>query len=310
MEMLMKSRAIGFMLCVFGMACSIQATIVDEAKMWYKLNAATSGNVTTAQVVDSIPPAYATYGVGSTTPPTWTTAPDGGDGLLPSDGRAIRLTGSQYGLSIAVKGTASLRDIEAELYGSSTAGATAGSITMWTRVKIDAGTYTWDQPLSLISNANTTSGNGVIFRLIGSNNSSAVRLNVQLGNGTSFSTYYNNGLDAKIGEWADVAFSYDAANLKLILSVYNGTTFETAEFDVSAANALKVPGYLTTTPVGASFYVGSNAVSAEVLPGEMESFVIWNKALTTSELQSLSIPEPATMALLGLGSVFFIRRKK
>ncbi len=307
-----KMRVVG-LICVLSMVASLQASTMDDAFAWYKLyNGSTGGTVLSTQIVDSIAPAYPTSATVGTAP-TWATCDAVRDGSATTDDRAVSLAGVG-GIKLFAAGTSSFNNFLNELYGTHTDLAASGSFTMFLRVLVNEGTYAWDTPLSLISsyapNKVTTGAAGVSFRLAGSSTTSnpdsdVVRLAVRFGDNSAYTTLINNGLDIKIGEWADVALSYDAVNGKVLMTAYDSRGFESVEFDYS--------GMVVSAK---HFTVGTSLNSAlsgytSYLPGSIESFAMWNKALTASEIESLSVPEPATLTLIGLGfgCVMMKRRK-
>lgn len=299
MEMFRTARTFGLVCCVLTMACSLQASVMDSAVAWYKLDAATSGNVVKTQVVDSVSPAYATYGVGSTTPVKWTTAPTGGEGAAPSDGKAIRMASSQYGIWLFSQATGDCNNFTNKLY---TSGSTENSMTMFTRVYVDSATYSWDTPINLATHQEANVS-GFLFNLLGSNNN-LLRLNVKMQAATGNQSIYSNSISVTAGTWSDVAFSYNAGTNQMILSVYDETAgFRSVTIDVAGT----FTGILK--PNSKNFFIGSGVGGASPMPGNIESFAFWNTALSADDLKSISVPEPATLALLGLG-VLFIRKKK
>ncbi|HPS56280.1 MAG TPA: PEP-CTERM sorting domain-containing protein, partial [Sedimentisphaerales bacterium] len=58
----------------------------------------------------------------------------------------------------------------------------------------------------------------------------------------------------------------------------------------------------------ATFYIGRDSNTYAVMEGNMEDFRIYNRALTADDVAAL-VPEPATLALLGLGSLALLRKK-
>jgi hypothetical protein len=72
-----------------------------------------------------------------------------------------------------------------------------------------------------------------------------------------------------------------------------------------ADNSLAISGASVNNWLGKSAYDGGN-----YFDGAFYDFRIFDKALTDAEVAQLAIPEPTTIALLGLGVLGLIRRKK
>ncbi len=272
------------LVCVIGLLCSLSKAVVgiEDAFAWYELDAASSGSCTNLEIVDSNGPYYYTTSNVGATPPTWTTASATGPGGRETDEMALRTTGSTFAVRLLATNTGSLNSFLTELYGTNVDGADSGSMSMWTRVYIDSNTYAWDAPISLISNANDTKG--VVFRFIGSN-SGNVRLNVQLRDGSAtVASLYDNSLSTDSGAWVDAAFSYDADTKIVLLGIYDADGFDAVEFQLDETFDVVCPGL-----TGANVYVGADKTAGNVFPGNVESFAMWNTALTAYEMKALSL---------------------
>lgn len=102
------------------------------------------------------------------------------------------------------------------------------------------------------------------------------------------------------GSWYFVANVYDNGNMKIYV---NGELENTGAF--TANTGTTVPdGYLC---IGAWAYEG---IRDHYYKGLIDDVRIYNNALTASEVQALYIPEPATIALFGLGIAAFRNRRK
>jgi hypothetical protein len=144
-------------------------------------------------------------------------------------------------------------------------------------------------------------------------------LNVQatLRDGTPTETYWQANSDAPSpsdwsiskDKWYNIFMIYQA-NTGLTVAADDGTIFK------SFTN--------TTVPVGFDslakgfsdssrhWFMGSNTTATGAYDGSIESIVLWDKALSLSEADTINltnIPEPATICLLSLGS-FLLRKRR
>jgi len=115
-------------------------------------------------------------------------------------------------------------------------------------------------------------------------------------------------------KWHNVFLIYEA-NTGLTVAADDGTTF-------MSYTDTSVPAGFDTLSHGFSdssrhWFMGTNDLNRtdgySVYDGRMESVVLWDKALSLSEADAINltnIPEPATIAFLGIGAMALIRRRK
>lgn len=109
----------------------------------------------------------------------------------------------------------------------------------------------------------------------------------------------------QVGTWQHVAMTFSPDGGPDVDGIYTGT-FTTY-----------IDGELDTTKVGARYAVASNNFqilgrrSSAFFNGLMDDVYFFDNALSQSEVQSLMIPEPASIGLLGISSalVLFVRKR-
>ena len=101
------------------------------------------------------------------------------------------------------------------------------------------------------------------------------------------------------GVWTHVAVTYDGTDIKYYL---NGVP----------DGVVNRPGSITTQT--GSFTIGFEAGwSSQRMGGDLEDVGLWDVALHPNDIQNIyhsGVPEPATIALLGLGGVALFRRRR
>ena len=108
--------------------------------------------------------------------------------------------------------------------------------------------------------------------------------------------------------WYDFTGVFDAVAGTISISVYSPVTGA-----FIGSNSMSVGYSALETGLGTEieWWVAPCAARDSADPGAMmELAAMWNRALEPGEVSALSIPEPATMMLLGIGSLALLRRKR
>lgn len=108
-------------------------------------------------------------------------------------------------------------------------------------------------------------------------------------------------------KWYNVFLIYNA-NSSIILAADDGTTF------VSNTNTSVPAGFDSLSHLFSDssrhWVIGGNSTTAGTFEGTIEAISVYDGALSLSEADAMTIPEPATAAFLGLGLISLLKRRK
>ena len=180
--------------------------------------------------------------------------------------------------------------------------STQATFAFWTQL-----TYLSDSSLQTGYFFNGTSGGAQLAYARPYKQGSGVYPNItmlyNIGTSTGY-TWWSN-FDETIGardEWGHVAITFDAAAGTESIYV-NGVLM--AAYSSTAVLPIDTIAGIDSFAI----YSNGSAGSWNSFHGKMDDFRIYDNALSAAEVAAL-VPEPTTIALLGLGGLALIRRKK
>ena len=188
-----------------------------------------------------------------------------------------------------------------EVADNATAGLYAGnaarSISLW---------YSADTVLTQGRLIGSGSGAAAQFdiTLETASNSNGVSIGLRYGNGNMF--WSGGGIDLDDGELHHVAVTYDGTNLVAdsSLRVYIDGVLQTRD----GGNNNNSGQALVT---GDGFWIASETTHIRGFNGVIDEVRVYDHALSQSEVTDLaSVPEPGSFALLGLGGLLIVRRRR
>jgi len=161
--------------------------------------------------------------------------------------------------------------------------------------------------ISFIISGHTAGDNGYAFLGLNSAGASIMSMEAPTGDGGHFLTKMGTGGANWMWEWFNVNnanYIFSGSDSRVLTTTVNFTTGVLRYY----LDGVDVGGGGVTGSFAdlASFIIAKNDYHAYDM--NMEDFRIYNRALTADDVAAL-VPEPATLALLGLGSLALLRKK-
>jgi len=179
---------------------------------------------------------------------------------------------------------------------------TQATFAFWTQL-----TYLSDSSLQCGYFFNGTSGGTALAYARPYKQGSGVYPNITMlyNVGTSTSYAWWSNFDDTLGpreEWGHVAITFDA-------EAGTRSIYVNGELIVAQSSTAVLPIDTIAGIDAFALFSNGSAGSWNSFHGKMDDFQIYDNALTAAEVAAL-VPEPATIALLSLGGIALIRRKK
>lgn len=190
-------------------------------------------------------------------------------------------------------------------------GATQFSISLWFRQDVDTNNNSNYNGLFMTRNATSqTGGGGENWGIAIENNNSPRHIDWRVDGQAGTET--DNIIGNVSNDWNHVAYVYDSTTNTT--SLYQNGSLVTSE------NVGPGVGAIVT---GGSWDIGDDACCpSREFTGTLDDISVWTGALTADEVAAIyqgglqgidapnAIPEPASVALLGLGGLMMLRRRK
>lgn len=291
-----------------GGAAAQAASPFDDAKCWWKLDAASSGAVTPAtQIIDSrngINGTAIQENPGGAPDMSWTALP----GRMPSGGMT-----DGRGLNMVQVERIALPTSNNALY------QVAGDMTAYARLKLNDYTNSNGQGVYFFSTFRWVSGppntsQGFSLSVYAPAGSLQGRAGITWGSTTTgyVTTDANQYVppEARInpGEWVDVFWTLDSAatttaNIYLIKESGVYTNTYTHPQNLAA-------GDYTLAAVTGGYNAAIGGQSGNAFNGILEQVAVWDRVLTMNEILAISTPEPASLVLLAGPALLVLSRRR
>ncbi len=166
-------------------------------------------------------------------------------------------------------------------------------------------------------NRSTTNGNAssgaYVIGLGESGDNPTMTLGINDTNGNIVGIVEGDGADTQVivdgntavanGVWTHIAITYDRVNNQAITYV-NGVAGPT--IDITSVG----DGALDWTNATVGRYTDGNNTTTRHFPGMIDDVRYYDEVLTGAQISALAIPEPSSLALLGLGCGFLMIRRR